>query len=299
MRVSNQQMVNSALTEVQTQLAALAKAQSQLGSGKLVSVPSDNPEAANSILILQASQASNAQEKANATDGQSWVNATDNQLQQAATALRQARDLAVAASSSTTTPDQENAIATQIRMIRDQLVSIANSQQQGRGLFAGFAAGNAVTQVGGVWTYTGDTGAIQRRIASQEKITVNVTGDQVFGFSAGPGQDVFTMLDNLANQVAAGNTAASSASIANVDTALGRVNQGLATIGAAGSRISQALLANSANAENIASQLSAVQDVDLTQATMNLQTQQVAYQAALGALSKVLGPSLLNFLPAN
>jgi flagellin-like hook-associated protein FlgL len=30
---------------------------------------------------------------------------------------------------------------------------------------------------------------------------------------------------------------------------------------------------------------------------MNLQTQQVAYQAALGALSKVLGPSLLDFIP--
>jgi flagellar hook-associated protein 3 FlgL len=134
-------------------------------------------------------------------------------------------------------------------------------------------------------------------VGDQNQLTVNVTGDQVFGFSAGAGQDVFTMLDNLAAQVNAGNAAGASASVASVDTALGRVNQGLAQVGATGNRINQALTLNLSTAETIKSQLSAVQDVDLTEATMNLQTQQVAYQAALGALSKVLGPSLLDFIP--
>ena len=105
------------------------------------------------------------------------------------------------------------------------------------------------------------------------------------------------MLDNLATQVSAGNATGVSASIAGVDVALGRVNQGLAQIGSAGNRIDAALALNLNNAETIKSQLSSVQDVDLAEATMNLQTQQVAYQAALGALSKVLGPSLLDFIP--
>jgi flagellar hook-associated protein 3 FlgL len=151
--------------------------------------------------------------------------------------------------------------------------------------------------VAGVWTYTGDAGAIQRRIGDQNQVTVNVTADQVFGFSAGAGQDTVTMLENLATQVSAGNATGVSASIANVDVALGRVNQGLAQIGSAGTRIEEGLALNLNNAETIKSQLSAVQDVDLAEATMNLQTQQVAYQAALGALSKVLGPSLLDFIP--
>ena len=151
--------------------------------------------------------------------------------------------------------------------------------------------------MGGAWTYTGDTGAIQRRVGDQNQLTVNVTGDRVFGFSAGAGQDVFTMLDNLATQVSAGDAAAVSASITGVDAALDHVNQGLAQVGSTGNRITQALTLNVSTAETIKSQLSAVQDVDLTEATMNLQTQQVAYQAALGALSKVLGPSLLDFVP--
>jgi flagellar hook-associated protein 3 FlgL len=296
MRVSNQQIVSGALDQTQAQLAALMRAQAQLSSGKRVLTPSDDPAAAGSILLLQASGQSNAQERLNAEDGQAWVNGSDSQLQQASTLLQRARDLAVQAGSSLGA-SPSNAIATEILSIRDQIVAVANSQQQGRGLFSGFAAGAAVTQVAGVWTYTGDAGAIQRRIGDQNQVTVNVTADQVFGFSAGAGQDTVTMLENLATQVSAGNATGVSASIANVDVALGRVNQGLAQIGSAGTRIEEGLALNLNNAETIKSQLSAVQDVDLAEATMNLQTQQVAYQAALGALSKVLGPSLLDFIP--
>jgi len=296
MRVSNQQIVSSALNGAQTQLAALMRAQAQLSSGKRVMTPSDDPAAAGSILMLQAATQSNNQEQLNAQDGQAWVNGTDSQLQQASTLLQRARDLAVQAGSSLGA-SPSNAIATEILSIRDQLVAVANSQQQGRGLFSGFAGGAAVTQVAGVWTYTGDSGAIQRRIGEQNLVTVNVTADQVLGFSAGAGQDSVTMLDNLATQVSAGNATGVSASIAGVDVALGRVNQGLAQIGSAGNRIDAALALNLNNAETIKSQLSSVQDVDLAEATMNLQTQQVAYQAALGALSKVLGPSLLDFIP--
>jgi flagellar hook-associated protein 3 FlgL len=297
MHISNQQTVGLALNQMQAQLQSLQDAQTQLSSGKRVSKPSDDPAAAGSILQLRAALAVNGQEALNAQDGQAWTDAADGQLQQAATVLQRARDLAVQASSSLNT-DQTTAIATEIRSIRDQLASIANSQQGGHGLFSGFAAGAAVTQVGGAWAYTGDTGQIQRRVGDQNRVTVNVTGDQVFGFAAGAGQDVFSMLDNLANQVAAGNASTVSQSIANVDTALGRVNQGLAQIGSAGNRITQALSLNASNALTIKTQLSQVQDVDLTEATMNLQTQQVAYQAALGALSKVLQPSLLNFMSA-
>ena len=100
MRVSNQQMVSGALNQAKAQLAALMRAESQLSTGQRVSVPSDDPGASASILLLQAATQTNAQERLNAEDGQAWVNGTDNQLQQAATILQRVRDLAVQAGSS-------------------------------------------------------------------------------------------------------------------------------------------------------------------------------------------------------
>ena len=44
------------------------------------------------------------------------------------------------------------------------------------------------------------------------------------------------------------------------------------------------------------STLSGVENVDLPQSIMNLQLQQVAYQAALGATAKVIQPTLMDFL---
>jgi flagellar hook-associated protein 3 FlgL len=43
-------------------------------------------------------------------------------------------------------------------------------------------------------------------------------------------------------------------------------------------------------------ELSKVEDIDMAAAIMELQTQEVAYQATLGALSRVLQPSLVDFL---
>jgi flagellar hook-associated protein 3 FlgL len=44
------------------------------------------------------------------------------------------------------------------------------------------------------------------------------------------------------------------------------------------------------------SRLGSIQDVDLAQIILDLQSQEVAYQGALGAAAKVLQPTLLDFL---
>ena len=51
-----------------------------------------------------------------------------------------------------------------------------------------------------------------------------------------------------------------------------------------------------ANMVTLKGQISAVEDVDLAEVIMDLQSQEVAYKAALGATSRVLQPSLLDFL---
>jgi len=47
---------------------------------------------------------------------------------------------------------------------------------------------------------------------------------------------------------------------------------------------------------DVKSQLSGVEDIDLAKIIMELQMQEVAYQGALGAASKVIQPSLQDFL---
>ena len=116
----------------------------------------------------------------------------------------------------------------------------------------------------------------------------------MFGFA--DGDDVFTMLETLASQVSAGQATAVSDSIADVDAALGRILDGLAEVAATGNRIESTLAANQDQQIALRGQLSEIEDVDLASATMELQLQEVAYQATLAAMGRALQPSLADFL---
>lgn len=293
MRITEPRLVASSLERLTTRLQQLEQVQRQLASGRRVVRPSDDPASMGSVLSLRAARRAREQEARNAADGETWVRMTDAKLQEAVQALRRARDLAVRGASSLG-PGERQGIATELLSIRDVLVAVANSKHQGQGLFAGTASAPAVSKVGGAWTYTGDAGRVARRIGDDEVVIVNLTADEVFGFAAG--QDVFSLLEALSSQVAAGDTAAVDASIPAVDAALGRVLDGLARIGAAGSRIEAALVRNQEEQLALVQELSKIEDADLAEAVMELQLQEVAYRATLSAMARTLAPSLVDFL---
>lgn len=77
---------------------------------------------------------------------------------------------------------------------------------------------------------------------------------------------------------------------------MGRVLDGLAVLGAAGNRLDAAYERSQVEQNTVRGYLSEVEDVDIAAAISELQMQEVAYQATLGALSKALQPSLIDFL---
>ncbi|GIV00972.1 MAG: flagellar hook-associated protein FlgL [Actinomycetota bacterium] len=285
--------MQDSLERLRLRLAQLQAAQVRLSSGRVVQRPSDDPGRMGSILALRDLQRAREQQVRNAQDGATWVALADSKLRSAAEGLRRARELAVRAAS-TSSPTERAAVAAELLSIRDDLVAIANARNGGQGLFAGTATAPAVTNVGGVWTYTGDATRVVRRVGDGEDVVVSVTADEIFGL--GTGADTFTMLENLASLVTSGDAAGVGAAIADLDAALGRVLDGLAEIGAAGNRIERAQARLGDEQVALTSQLSEVQDADLAEAVMELQLQQVAYQATLGAMTQVLQPSLVDFL---
>jgi flagellar hook-associated protein 3 FlgL len=245
------------------------------------------------IFSLRSAEKARLQEARNANEAMTWINLGDSKLQDGNKALIRAHDLLVRSGSPMTT-EERKAVSTELIGLRDELVALANSKHLGQGLFGGFAAGNAVAQVAGVWTFTGDTGVVNRRIGEGESVSVNVTAQDVFGFSAG--EDVFTILETAAANVASGDPMLIDASMAAVEGAQGRILDGLARLGATGTRVERVLLRNQSEQVTLKGELSEIEDVDLAEAVMEMQMQQVGYQASLAALSNVLQPSLVDFL---
>lgn len=293
MRITQEGMVASSLTRLTKRLDRFSDAQEQLATGKRFLRPSEDPAAANRSLLLRAEQRAGEQQTRNAADAQSWLGLADTQLQSATSRVQRVRDLLVRGANNAEQSERD-AIAIEVAAIRDELVAIANSTKGGTPLFSGFSSNAPVAEVAGVWTYQGDGGQITRRVGDAETVTVNVTAEDVFGFAAGA--DIFTALDDAEAALRSGDEAGIRAGIGDVDAGLTRIHDGLALVGSAANRVDSALARVRDGLLDVKGEIAATEDVDIAEAVMNLQTQEVAFQATLAAMGRVLQPSLIDFL---
>ncbi len=293
MRVTHLGAHHAALNRLTTRLSEYSTTQERLSTGKQLTRSSDDPIGMNRALELRATMSAREQESRNATDGEMWLNLADTKLQDVVGQIQRARELAVRGATYVGTQERE-AIALEVGHLRDDIVALANSQHQGRGLFSGFSSGDAVQKTAGSWTYTGDAGQINRRVGENEVVTVNVTGDVAFGFAGGT--DIFTVLDNLEAALYADDSPSVETAIADLDTSLQTVLGGLGIIGARTNQIEAAAARTANDIQTITAQLSSLEDVDIAEAVMELELQQTAYEAALAAFSRSSQTSLLDFL---
>lgn len=292
MRVTQEGMVSNALARLQERLTSVDRAGRRLSSGKAVQVASDDVSGMNRVLGLRSQIRAREQEARNGADALSWLNIADSKLQTANNRLGRARELFVRAGNAQDATAR-NAMADEILAIREELLGIANTSISDRGLFAGTASTTSPYDANGV--YSGDEGVVMRRVGEGDSVTVNVTGPQAFGDGSGASENVFEFLERAAAEVRAGGGAVTVA-IGTLDTYMERLTGTLATVGAATNRIDAAMLRNADEQLVLKGELAKVQDIDLAAAVMDLQTQEVAYQATLAALSRVLQPSLVDFL---
>jgi flagellar hook-associated protein 3 FlgL len=276
-------------------LSRFQELQDQVGNQKRIHKLSDAPSDAVSVLRYQAQQSGWAAWQRSSQDASTWASNTDSALQSVATLMQRAKTLATTAVNGAMGADSRAALADEITSIRSQLVDIANTNVGGRALFAGLQ-NTAVTQVSGTWTFSGDSEAVQRQIGSASTIRVNADGAQVFGFSAGAGQDVFSVLDQLSADVRSGNTNGITTGQTNLNTRYMDITTALGTVGALENTITtQQTLATTA-VGTLQQQQSNLEDADMAETIMKLNQAQVAYQAALGATAKANLPSLASYL---
>lgn len=293
MRVTQQTMTHQTLADLQTRLRQLADSQARLASGRRIAAASEDPSGMNRAIGLLAREASTRQAERNADDGLMWTALADSKLQTLLDRLHRVRELAVRAGTVTNTSERE-AFSIELTTIRDEAVAIANARIGDRALFGGFQPGDAVALDAGAWTYQGDDGAVIRRVATGESVQVNVTGDQVFGFA--DGENLFESLDVLSDRILANDSPGVQTSIDEIDQAMERILSGLAQLGVTTNRLDAAKTRGEGELLSIQQGLSDVQSVDIAEAIMRLQTEQVAYEATLGAMARSIQPSLLHFL---
>jgi len=289
-RVPNQMLVNNSLIALQKSFQKLSDLQGEASSLKRLSKPSDAPADVVAAMSLHAGLARGDQYTRNLSDAQGWLGNADNALTSVVTQLQKVNDLVVQASNASLDANARQGIATQIDSIRQSLIGVANTQYAGRPIFAGTASGTSAYNASG--QYVGVSSAVERNIAPGQRIQVNVNGDTVFG---PPGSDLFNTLTQISQAVQNDPT-----QLTTLQTTLGtqtnQVQTQLAQVGSQFLRVQNMQSQNTSNGLTMKQNLSTIEDADIAEVMVNLQAQQVAYQAALQATARAIQPSLTDFL---
>jgi flagellin-like hook-associated protein FlgL len=92
-----------------------------------------------------------------------------------------AKEIAIAMADGTYDNVAREASANEVKSLLDQIVSLANSELEGRKAFAGFQTKTKpfVSANGGV-TYLGDTGSLEFEVEAGQRTTINLNGQDVF-----------------------------------------------------------------------------------------------------------------------
>lgn len=290
-RVTHRTISTNALANLQANLAATQRMSDRLSSGRAIQRPSDDPSGTVSALQIRSDSRAQQQFVRNADDGLGWLGVTDGALSNGIAALRRARELALQGANTGASGQQaREALATEVKAIRDGLLETANTRYLGRPVFGGTTSGDKAFAADG--SYVGDNGSVERRVSAQATVRADTAGRDIF---TGGGRSVFEVLDRVAANLTS-SPGGLQADLDELSTFLDRFTTGQSEVGARYARVeSQRQIAEN-QVLDLRSALSDVENIDLPKTIMDLQLQQVAYQASLSATAKVIQPTLMDFL---
>lgn len=301
-RVTHRMMSDSALQNMQANKSRVNTLNEQLTSGKVISRPSDDPGGTVSALQVRSDLRAHEQHARNAEDGLSWLTTTESALTGALALMHEARGLTLQGLNDGVQSEQaREALSVHVRGLREDMARIANTSYLGRPVFGGTTDSSTAFD-SATGAYTGDGGVVNRRLDAATTVRVSSTGTSVFGGTAAAGgvpadptASVFAVLDRIAEHLMTDSDALRT-DLGDLDVAFQRMTSALTDVGARYARTERMLQVAKDSSLTMTGQLSQIEDVDLPRTILELQTQQVAYQASLGATAKVIQPTLMDFL---
>ena len=182
MRISTSMIYELGGTSVQAQQSGLFKLQQQLSSGKRVNTPSDDPLAAARVLEINQSKSVSEQLSVNGDYATSTLQAQESALGSFNDVLTQLKAQGVYAGNPSLTHEDRKILAADIRGKYAELLSLANTQENGKYLFSGFQGETQPFSetTPGVVAYNGDEGQRLIQVSPSRQVPVSSAGIEVF-----------------------------------------------------------------------------------------------------------------------
>ena len=215
MRITNNMLISNMIGYLSSNLAAMAKYQTMASTGKLIQKASEDPVVAARTLKLNTDMSVLTQYRKNADSAIAWMETTETVLYSLNQQLTEIRTRIVQASNGGTLGDEDKQyIASQVKQLRDEIISLANSTYAGRYIFSGYKSDTPLLDQNGFFNVVvSQLEKIHYEVGVTNKIQVNITGDSLFNLGQPVGylparsalvqdiDDVLAILDSRATVI--------------------------------------------------------------------------------------------------
>jgi flagellar hook-associated protein 3 FlgL len=294
------------IQNLEVRMENLSQYQLQIGSGKRINKPSDDPKGTGDALHYRHNIARNEQQQRNLEDGLSYMSFLDNVLAGTGDLLNEALSKAIAGDNDSMTAEDRQVLANEVNILLEDLVSKANTTFSGKFIFGGFndqeQPFTVTRDVNGLITAVssnpnGIDGQIEREIATGLRETINFGGTQLFQpDGAGASTDLFQTLITLRDGLINNDTNIIGGQIDAIQNTIDQNSYFRSTLGAKVNYFQRMQEQLTAAEVNLSDSLSKVEDVDMVEAATNFEMEQAAYNAALATGAQIIQLSLLDFL---
>jgi flagellar hook-associated protein 3 FlgL len=293
----NSQSFLDALDRIQQRLD---NAQRQISTGQRISTVSDDPDQVSTLLQARAALGQQQQILTNLGRVKNETDTAEQSLETAVQLFDSVQTLGAQGASNTQTAAQRSDIAQQLGSVLQQMVGLAGSKVEGRYIFSGNADQQApytidLTQANPVSAYQGGSATRVVEHPNGTTFAVSRTAQQIFDASD-PAQNAFTTINNLRTALLANDDTAISAAVDALPKVGTYLNSQLAFYGNTQNNVADATDFGQKLTLQFQTQISGLQDADLSQAAVELTQAQVQQQAALQARANLPRTSLFNFL---
>ncbi len=301
MRITNNMLINNMLSNLNNNLNRMNKYQTQLATGKKISLPSDDPIVASRALKLRTDVAEIQQYQRNVDDATSWMEITETTLGQMGEVMHRVRELTVQSSNGSNTPEDMEKVKQEMEQLKIQMTHLANTTYAGRYIFSGYKTDKPLMDDNGVFLINiANSEQINYEIGIGDDIHINVTGSDLFNNGTDAVESDTSSLietfDAIITSLNMGDNAAAGNMLNQIDAEINNILRVRSGVGARMNRLE--LTANRLSDDNInfTNLMSKNEDVDIAEAIMYLQNEENVYRASLSAGAKVIQPSLVDFL---
>ncbi len=302
MRITQTMLARMSMQQLTNQRGRLARTQEQAATGLRVNRPSDDPVDYRSALRLKDSVSQTGRYLRSIDLSKTRLHATEDAIADAAEVVGQAQALAVQAGNSTNGATARAALRVQVEQYFDQVLDASNARAAGGGyVFSGVASDTVAFVQTGTFVsgsppptvaFAGDDSAVSVEIDEGVSIEVTRSGQGAF---QGP-VDVFAVLGQLWQGLDQNDTALIRTAMGDLTVAFDHLNVERAHIGGAEAKADSFELRLRSQEQELATQVSVLEDADAYQVYSDLAAQEAALQASLEVTARMQQPTLLDFL---